>query len=413
MLRSSLPAPGHLVLSLGALAGVIGMGAVHASAADEPEGDVIPAIRMVMPGAPISTDALREKGRFGLPVEEAQVLCDNDELLVRLWNDADDLVVQAIVWNDGDDALGETPDGRPLGDSSSLVLDVAGDGVVTPNVDHNYALNAWPTLPGLTYSVPLGGGMSTPLQSDSEGRGCIEYVNVLGDRKVRVDTFVVPLGAHDLAPGDSISVAYLASSPAEGMRANSIGFDAGDRVYYTHHLPRADFHAVTLAQEPFAWWNSESVTRGRDAAKPEVERAASLPEVGQAPPAFTAESWINTEEDLSLAALRGKVAVVEFWATWCGPCVANIPHLNQLHAKHKDDGLVIVALTDQSERGIRKFLQRTEMNYAIGTGSQTSRAYGVSGIPHAFVVGRDGTLLWEGHPAGGEMDAVIARALAE
>jgi hypothetical protein len=93
--------------------------------------------------------------------------------------------------------------------------------------------------------------------------------------------------------------------------------------------------------------------------------------------------------------------------------VAGIPHLNELHEKYGPadrGGLVILSLTDQDPTPVEKFVKEKPIKYAVGAGSETIDAYGVTGIPHAFVIGRDGNLVWEGHPADG-LDAQVEKAL--
>ena len=109
--------------------------------------------------------------------------------------------------------------------------------------------------------------------------------------------------------------------------------------------------------------------------------------------------------------LHGKVVVVEFWATWCGPCTAGIPHLNELHEKYNKDGLVILSLTDQCAKAIEKFAKDRGMQYAVGAGSETGKDYGVAGIPHALVIGRDGKLRWQGNPNDDGFEKQIADAI--
>jgi thiol-disulfide isomerase/thioredoxin len=103
--------------------------------------------------------------------------------------------------------------------------------------------------------------------------------------------------------------------------------------------------------------------------------------------------------------------VVEFWATWCGPCVAGIPHLNKLHDELGPKGLVLLSFTDQSKQGVENFLKGTPMKYVLGCGSELAADYGVGGIPHAFVIGKDGKLVWEGTPGDKEFDQQVLAAL--
>ena len=131
--------------------------------------------------------------------------------------------------------------------------------------------------------------------------------------------------------------------------------------------------------------------------------------VGKPAIEIKAGKWLNTKP-LSLAGLKGKVVVIEFWATWCGPCRASIPHLKELNAKYASKGLTLVSLTDERAEVAEPFVKENGMNYPIGTDSSTSEAYGVTGIPHAVVVGKDGKVVWEGHPMSG-LDKAIETAL--
>jgi len=132
-------------------------------------------------------------------------------------------------------------------------------------------------------------------------------------------------------------------------------------------------------------------------------------EVGQAAPEISAKAWMNAPGKVSLAALRGKIVVVEFWATWCPPCRASIPHLNALHEKWGSKGVVIMGMTDEHKAKVKQFMKKLPMDYIVGTGSNDSGNYGVRGIPHAFVVDPQGTVVWRGHPMSG-LDAAIEQA---
>ena len=131
--------------------------------------------------------------------------------------------------------------------------------------------------------------------------------------------------------------------------------------------------------------------------------------VGQAAPEIAAGKWLNSKP-LTLAGLRGKVVVVEFWATWCGPCRQSIPHLKEINAKYAPKGLTLVSLTSEHPDAVEPFVKEMAMDYPIGIDSPTSQSYGVQGIPYAVVVDKAGKIAWEGHPMNG-LDQAIEAAL--
>ncbi|MBI3828306.1 MAG: redoxin domain-containing protein [Planctomycetes bacterium] len=122
-----------------------------------------------------------------------------------------------------------------------------------------------------------------------------------------------------------------------------------------------------------------------------------------------AKDWFNSEP-LSLAALKDKIVVVEFWATWCPPCRKSIPHLIEMYEKYKDKGVVIIGLTNEPKAAIKDFIGQMKMTYAVGAGSDSDDKYGVTGIPHAFIVAPGGKVVWHDHPMAG-LDEAIADAL--
>jgi len=109
---------------------------------------------------------------------------------------------------------------------------------------------------------------------------------------------------------------------------------------------------------------------------------------------------------------KGKVYIFECWATWCPPCVASIPHLNELHRKLGPKGVVMTGVNVwEGEKNpvaaekVREFVktQGEKMSYAVAIGGNQFmkdwiQAARVEGIPHAFVVSDEGKLIWEGHP---------------
>ena len=110
-----------------------------------------------------------------------------------------------------------------------------------------------------------------------------------------------------------------------------------------------------------------------------------------------AKAWLNSEV-LKVADQKGKVVILEFWATWCPPCRETIPHLIELYDKYKDKGVVFMAFTDEPKETVEPFVAKMKMPYPIGIESKIGKSYNVSGIPHAVVIATDGKIAWEGHP---------------
>jgi thiol-disulfide isomerase/thioredoxin len=115
----------------------------------------------------------------------------------------------------------------------------------------------------------------------------------------------------------------------------------------------------------------------------------------------------------------GKTYVVEFWATWCPPCRASMPHLSELAEKYKDKGLVVVGVSDEDPAKVETFLnkdewkQKARYTLAADPDRSTHNAYmkaaAQEGIPTAFVV-KDGVVQWIGHPM--EIDEPLAQIIA-
>ncbi len=134
---------------------------------------------------------------------------------------------------------------------------------------------------------------------------------------------------------------------------------------------------------------------------------AAFPEggdfVGQNPPEIKIAEFLNAPADMpkTLEGLRGRVVLVEFWATWCPPCRAIIPHMKELADKFSTRGLQVISITKEKTDVVKPFAEQHNMTYTIGIddGGQTVRAYGIRSIPSAFLVGRDGKVFWQGHPA--------------
>lgn len=134
--------------------------------------------------------------------------------------------------------------------------------------------------------------------------------------------------------------------------------------------------------------------------------SAGEAKLGDPAPALQIAEWVKGKP-VNLADLKGKnIAVIEFWATWCPPCRVSIPHLTELQKKFKD--VVIVGISDEDVATVKKFVAKMgdQMDYVVAvdqeekTGQAYMGGFGVDGIPHAFVVDKEGRIVWHGHPMG-------------
>ena len=118
-------------------------------------------------------------------------------------------------------------------------------------------------------------------------------------------------------------------------------------------------------------------------------------DVGKPAPEFTLPDLDGNQIELS--SMKGKVLILDFWATWCPPCKEEVPHLVSLQSKYRDQGLQIVGLSiDQGGAGdVKPFADEHGVNYTmLIANDQIAKAYGgVSMIPTTFVVDRKGVVV--------------------
>ena len=133
-------------------------------------------------------------------------------------------------------------------------------------------------------------------------------------------------------------------------------------------------------------------------------------------PPLTVLQWVQGPET---QVSTGQVTIIEFWATWCPPCVKTVPHLNDLYVKHKDAGLRIAALTDEPQIKVAPFIakQKGKMTYPVAICAKDYYAkylqsWGIDSIPHTFIVGADGDYFWHGYPLDPEFEKAVEKALA-
>jgi thiol-disulfide isomerase/thioredoxin len=138
--------------------------------------------------------------------------------------------------------------------------------------------------------------------------------------------------------------------------------------------------------------------------------------VGDAAPQFSRTDLLGKNFDLK--AQRGKIVLIDFWASWCAPCMIEIPHLSRLQNQYGGRGLQIVGIAmDDSEAVTRQTMRKTALSYPVVQGdAKFGNLYGgVLGLPLQMLVGRNGKILaiWSGEVIEPVLDKTVTAALAK
>jgi thiol-disulfide isomerase/thioredoxin len=101
------------------------------------------------------------------------------------------------------------------------------------------------------------------------------------------------------------------------------------------------------------------------------------------------------DQEVSLSGLKGKVVLIDFWATWCGPCRESIPHLVQLQKTYQDKGFQVLGLSVDKDdpEVLRRFVKSMDISYPVAiTPEEVARSYSVSGLPTTFLIDKTGSI---------------------
>lgn len=106
------------------------------------------------------------------------------------------------------------------------------------------------------------------------------------------------------------------------------------------------------------------------------------------------EKWLDKEPSRD-----GKIIVLDFWATWCGPCKVAMPHLDELYKKYQKD-IVVIGISDEDEGKVKNFIKQAKHSYpqAVDPKATVKSSLGIQGIPHVVVLSTDGVIRWQGNP---------------
>ena len=118
------------------------------------------------------------------------------------------------------------------------------------------------------------------------------------------------------------------------------------------------------------------------------------PALGETVPNFTLRN--DDGQVVALADFRGKIAIVNFWATWCAPCIEEMPSLNRLAERYADKGLQILGVSiDEDADAYREFLTKNHISFLTlrDPSHNTSERYGTFKLPESYISSRDGRLL--------------------
>ena len=141
--------------------------------------------------------------------------------------------------------------------------------------------------------------------------------------------------------------------------------------------------------------------------------AQSGPAVGQPAPSISLESWLNAgkDESPSLESLKGKTILLEFWGTWCHPCVLAMPIVQKLHDRYKDRGLRVLAISYEADDVLQPFLTKNAYTMTVGSDptKKVVNAYGIKSWPTSVLIDKEGKIAHIGNPYG--IEAAVEKAL--
>ncbi len=208
-------------------------------------------------------------------------------------------------------------------------------------------------------------------------------------------------------------------SVVEGSPAAQAGFRTGDLIVQMQGMPVGSVAAFTGSVRAASAGSRYSVVVLRNGRRVRLE--ATLAEArtqglhrGAAPPPLMA-TLVMGAGPVDLSALRGRVVLVDFWASWCGPCRQMMPALNRLSQRFGAQGLTVIGVTDEPAEIARNVGMRMRIRYTLATSPTGVARYNVSSLPTLVAVDRAGLVreITVGFEGPARLEALVTRLLAE
>jgi len=177
--------------------------------------------------------------------------------------------------------------------------------------------------------------------------------------------------------------------------------DSGSGVTATHTYETAGTYSAKLIVTDDRGAR-DSAVRAIVVEAPDEEIPVGT-QLGRRAPAFILENLQG--EDVSLSDYIGNIVILDFWASWCPPCRYSLPHLETLGERYRDQGLVVLGVTlDENRQDAETFLADSGYSNIVSVWESYAAAqavktlYGVTGIPHTFLIDRQGIIRYSDHP---------------
>jgi thiol-disulfide isomerase/thioredoxin len=196
----------------------------------------------------------------------------------------------------------------------------------------------------------------------------------------------------------------LVDHVVRGSPADRVGIRAGDRVVRVATGAVAQGRDVVraVAEHPvggqvdvvFVHAGVERTARVTLAAFPSPDDLIRMDLVGTFAPPLTDLHAVSGAFPASMAAMRGRVVLLDFWATWCGPCRLVAPKLSALQSRYGAQGLSVIGVAADDEQDIAAFATQTAVSYPLAAdkNGETSSAYGVSSLPTLLIIDKRGVV---------------------